>query len=150
MPTSRPRGSPQSPSPNAVERLQNGELNIRDWPVSNSEGPSEDRLATEREPQNGTTENKKEGRRPNVKDDDDDDDDDDDASEQGGAGDEGERESEGDLTVILAEDPVEMATWSGHPSVKGNSEAVRMILLCFAAIGITYVAALPMDADAFT
>ncbi|QPC66786.1 hypothetical protein HYE67_009017 [Fusarium culmorum] len=31
-----------------------------------------------------------------------------------------------------------MATWSGQPAIRGNSEAVRMILLCFVTIGITF------------
>lgn len=32
-----------------------------------------------------------------------------------------------------------MATWSGQPAIRGNSEAMRMILLSFVTIGITYV-----------
>ncbi|PKS10564.1 hypothetical protein jhhlp_002318 [Lomentospora prolificans] len=31
-----------------------------------------------------------------------------------------------------------MAKWRGHPSVRGSSEMMRMILLCFSAIGITF------------
>ncbi|KAF5026549.1 hypothetical protein F66182_1338 [Fusarium sp. NRRL 66182] len=31
-----------------------------------------------------------------------------------------------------------MASWSGQPAVRGNSEAVRMILLSFVTIGITF------------
>jgi solute carrier family 45 protein 1/2/4 len=33
-----------------------------------------------------------------------------------------------------------MASWSGQPSVWGSSEAMRMVLLTFSAIGITWVA----------
>jgi solute carrier family 45 protein 1/2/4 len=32
-----------------------------------------------------------------------------------------------------------MASWSGQPAIRGNSEAVRMILLSFVTIGITCV-----------
>lgn len=32
-----------------------------------------------------------------------------------------------------------MASWSGQPAIRGNSEAVRMVLLSFVTIGITYV-----------
>jgi solute carrier family 45 protein 1/2/4 len=35
------------------------------------------------------------------------------------------------------QNPAGMATWSGQPAVRGNSEAVRMILLSFVTIGIT-------------
>ncbi|CAI4216745.1 unnamed protein product [Parascedosporium putredinis] len=31
-----------------------------------------------------------------------------------------------------------MSKWRGHPSVKGSSELVKMVLLCFSAIGITF------------
>jgi hypothetical protein len=33
----------------------------------------------------------------------------------------------------------EMARWSGEPSIKGNSDVLRMILLNFCTLGITYV-----------
>ncbi|KAF4972210.1 hypothetical protein FZEAL_9638 [Fusarium zealandicum] len=33
--------------------------------------------------------------------------------------------------------PANMASWSGQPAVKGNSEAVRMVLLSFVTIGVT-------------
>lgn len=36
--------------------------------------------------------------------------------------------------------PAKMASWSGQPAVKGSSEAVRMVLLSFVTIGVTYVA----------
>ena len=36
-------------------------------------------------------------------------------------------------------DPAAMASWIGQPSVKGRSEAMRMILLTFTSIGITFV-----------
>ena len=32
-----------------------------------------------------------------------------------------------------------MGNWSGQPAIRGNSEAMRMILLSFVTIGITYV-----------
>lgn len=35
--------------------------------------------------------------------------------------------------------PANMASWSGTPSIKGNTEAVRMVLLNFITIGVTYV-----------
>ena len=44
-----------------------------------------------------------------------------------------------DDDLVLEDDPEEMATWSGHASVKGNSEIVRMLLLNFNAIGMTLV-----------
>jgi solute carrier family 45 protein 1/2/4 len=34
--------------------------------------------------------------------------------------------------------PSNMASWSGQPAIRGNSEAVRMILLSFVTIGITF------------
>ncbi|KAF4948460.1 hypothetical protein FGADI_9657 [Fusarium gaditjirri] len=34
--------------------------------------------------------------------------------------------------------PANMASWSGQPAIRGNSEAVRMILLSFVTIGITF------------
>ncbi|KAF5963916.1 SUT1D-like sucrose transporter [Fusarium bulbicola] len=34
--------------------------------------------------------------------------------------------------------PANMASWSGQPAIRGNSEAVRMILLNFVTIGITF------------
>ncbi|KAM0437736.1 hypothetical protein ACHAPT_002101 [Fusarium lateritium] len=34
--------------------------------------------------------------------------------------------------------PANMASWSGTPSVKGSSEAVRMVLLNFITIGVTF------------
>jgi hypothetical protein len=49
-----------------------------------------------------------------------------------------EDDSEEDA-LVLDSDPIEMATWAGQPSIRGSSEAVRMILLTFASIGITYV-----------
>ncbi|KAH7257129.1 major facilitator superfamily domain-containing protein [Fusarium tricinctum] len=36
------------------------------------------------------------------------------------------------------QNPAGMATWSGQPAIRGNSEAVRMILLSFVTIGITF------------
>ncbi|KAF4999268.1 hypothetical protein FDECE_11562 [Fusarium decemcellulare] len=34
--------------------------------------------------------------------------------------------------------PANMASWSGQPAIKGSSEAVRMVLLNFVTIGITF------------
>ncbi|KAM0345306.1 hypothetical protein ACHAPU_006705 [Fusarium lateritium] len=34
--------------------------------------------------------------------------------------------------------PASMTTWSGQPAIRGSSEAVRMILLSFVTIGITF------------
>ena len=42
-----------------------------------------------------------------------------------------------DDASVLEEDPVDMANWAGQASIKGRDEVVRMILLTFAAIGIT-------------
>jgi len=38
---------------------------------------------------------------------------------------------------ILDEDPEDMAQWTGEASIKGSSEAVRMMLLTFNSIGLT-------------
>lgn len=35
--------------------------------------------------------------------------------------------------------PAEMARWAGQPSVRGGSDAIRMVLLNFCTLGITYV-----------
>lgn len=35
--------------------------------------------------------------------------------------------------------PANMASWAGQPAIKGSSEGVRMVLLTFVTIGITYV-----------
>ncbi len=40
---------------------------------------------------------------------------------------------------VNAVDDGDMATWSGQASIKGSSEAVRMVLLTFTSIGITSV-----------
>lgn len=37
------------------------------------------------------------------------------------------------------QNPAEMASWTGQPSIRGTSETVRMILLTFNTIGITCV-----------
>lgn len=39
--------------------------------------------------------------------------------------------------TVLALDPANMASWTGQPSIKGSTEAMRMVLLTFNAIGIT-------------
>lgn len=41
--------------------------------------------------------------------------------------------------LVLEEDPSEMASWAGQPSVKGSSEVMRMVLLAFNSIGIRSV-----------
>jgi hypothetical protein len=33
--------------------------------------------------------------------------------------------------------PLEMSRWAGQPSVRGNSDAMRMVLLNFCTLGIT-------------
>jgi len=53
-----------------------------------------------------------------------------------------DEEGEEDEALVLEDDPEELATWSGHASVKGSSEVVRMLLLNFNAIGMTCVAPL--------
>ncbi|KAJ0324388.1 hypothetical protein Brms1b_001153 [Colletotrichum noveboracense] len=45
-----------------------------------------------------------------------------------------------DDALVLEQDPAEMSSWSGQPSIRGSSEAMRMILLTFNTLGITYVA----------
>jgi hypothetical protein len=35
--------------------------------------------------------------------------------------------------------PAEMSRWTGQPSIMGSSDTMRMILLNFCALGITYV-----------
>ncbi|KAL9943486.1 hypothetical protein ACHAP6_009060 [Verticillium nonalfalfae] len=39
---------------------------------------------------------------------------------------------------VLKQDFTEMSTWAGLPHIKGSSEAMRMVLLTFNAIGITF------------
>ncbi|KAF6818616.1 sucrose transport protein [Colletotrichum sojae] len=43
-----------------------------------------------------------------------------------------------DDALVLDQDPAEMSSWSGQPSIRGSSEAVRMVLLTFCTIGITF------------
>lgn len=38
-----------------------------------------------------------------------------------------------------------MASWAGQSSIKGSSETMRMFLLNFTSIGITFVLALPAE-----
>ncbi|KAJ0365705.1 hypothetical protein COL154_004285 [Colletotrichum chrysophilum] len=45
-----------------------------------------------------------------------------------------------DDALVTEQDPAEMSSWSGQPSIRGSSEAMRMILLTFNTLGITYVA----------
>ncbi|GKT82948.1 sucrose transport protein [Colletotrichum tofieldiae] len=43
-----------------------------------------------------------------------------------------------DDALVLEEDPAAgMSSWAGQPSIKGSSEAIRMILLTFNTLGIT-------------
>ncbi|KAL0939357.1 sucrose transport protein [Colletotrichum truncatum] len=43
-----------------------------------------------------------------------------------------------DDALVLEQDPAEMSSWSGQPSIRGSSEAMRMILLTFNTLGITF------------
>ncbi|KAF9879011.1 sucrose transporter [Colletotrichum karsti] len=43
-----------------------------------------------------------------------------------------------DDALVLEQDPAEMSSWSGQPSIRGGSEAMRMILLTFNTLGITF------------
>jgi hypothetical protein len=54
-------------------------------------------------------------------------------------GDKDREEDEDDEALVLEEDPAGMASWAGQSSVRGGSEMMRMILLSFTSIGITYV-----------
>ena len=53
--------------------------------------------------------------------------------------DEGEDEDERYSEIGGRRSGAEMASWSGQPAIKGGSEMMRMVLLTFNAIGITYV-----------
>ncbi len=54
-----------------------------------------------------------------------------------------DQDAEADEPLVLDDDPEELATWSGHASIKGDSDLVRMVLLTFNAIGMTCVATPP-------
>ncbi|KAH0423529.1 sucrose transporter [Colletotrichum camelliae] len=43
-----------------------------------------------------------------------------------------------DDALVLEQDPAEMSSWSGQPSIRGSSEAMRMVLLTFNTLGITF------------
>ncbi|KAI8250007.1 General alpha-glucoside permease [Colletotrichum sp. SAR 10_98] len=43
-----------------------------------------------------------------------------------------------DDALVSEQDPAEMSSWSGQPSIRGSSEAMRMILLTFNTLGITF------------
>ncbi|OLN94318.1 General alpha-glucoside permease 2, partial [Colletotrichum chlorophyti] len=43
-----------------------------------------------------------------------------------------------DEVPVLEQDPAEMSSWSGQPSIRGSSEAMRMVLLTFNTLGITF------------
>lgn len=45
---------------------------------------------------------------------------------------------EQDEAIFLLDDPANMSSWTGQPSVKGSSETMRMILLTFSSVGMTY------------
>jgi hypothetical protein len=139
MSRSRP-GASFSPAPSTpTHELDNGALDIAERRFSNSRDDSEAQAAATAEFQDRSQESAKEratfrretkeaGRDPR---------DEGGGAEDGGGDDDGDDDD--DLTVVPAEDSVGMATWSGIPSVKGSSEAMRMVLLTFTAIGITYV-----------
>lgn len=44
-----------------------------------------------------------------------------------------------DDILVLEEDPTDMSSWAGQPSVKGSSEVMRMVLLTFSSVGMTSV-----------
>lgn len=45
--------------------------------------------------------------------------------------------------ALVLEDPVAgMSSWAGQPSIRGSSEAMRMVLLTFNTLGITYAKSL--------
>lgn len=44
-----------------------------------------------------------------------------------------------DEAPLLENDPAKMSSWAGQPSVKGSSEAMRMMLLTFSSVGMTFV-----------
>ena len=49
-----------------------------------------------------------------------------------------------DAAHFLDDDPANMSSWAGQPSVKGSSEVMRMMLLTFSSVGMTFVQA-PLD-----
>ena len=64
--------------------------------------------------------------------------------EDGNRQDEGEQQiaratSDDEDDPFLEDDPANMSSWAGQPSVKGSSETVRMMLLTFSSVGMTYV-----------
>ncbi|WYZ34459.1 hypothetical protein EsH8_I_000735 [Colletotrichum jinshuiense] len=69
------------------------------------------------------------GRRRDEDSDDDEDDGDDDHDDHD--------DDEGDA-LVLEQDPAGMSSWAGQPSIKGSSEAMRMVLLTFNTLGITF------------
>jgi solute carrier family 45 protein 1/2/4 len=48
-----------------------------------------------------------------------------------------------DEALVLEDDPANMSSWTGQPSVKGSSEVMRMMLLTFSSVGMTYVSTTP-------
>lgn len=47
-----------------------------------------------------------------------------------------EKEEDEEDTLVLEDDPAEMSSWAGQPSVKGSSGVMQMVLLAFNSIGI--------------
>lgn len=43
-----------------------------------------------------------------------------------------------DSDPFLDSDPANMSSWAGQPSVKGSSEVMRMMLLTFSSVGMTF------------
>lgn len=43
-----------------------------------------------------------------------------------------------DEAIFLENDPAKMSSWTGQPSVKGSSETMRMMMLTFSSVGMTY------------
>jgi hypothetical protein len=48
-----------------------------------------------------------------------------------------------DEALFLDNDPANMSSWAGQPSVKGSSEVMRMMLLTFSSVGMTFVQTSP-------
>ncbi|OHE91029.1 sucrose transporter, partial [Colletotrichum orchidophilum] len=52
--------------------------------------------------------------------------------------DDGYGHPEDDDALVVEQDPAGMSSWAGQPSIRGSSEAMRMILLTFNTLGITF------------
>ncbi|KAK1521736.1 sucrose transporter, partial [Colletotrichum paranaense] len=55
-----------------------------------------------------------------------------------GDNDDGHDYSQDDDASVLEQDPAGMSSWAGQPSIRGSSEAMRMVLLTFNTLGITF------------